>query len=55
MILYQQWCVYAQLDCSFDAFKAQCIKPKYRSAKSILKEVDGYINLFNQGYKKVEI
>lgn len=49
--LYQQWCSYAQLDVSFDEFKN---KGKHKSAETILKDVNSYIEMFNQGYTKVE-
>lgn len=52
--LYQQWVVYSQLEQSFNDFKESCKSKAPRSSKSIMKDVYGYIELFNQGMTKVE-
>ena len=55
-LLFERWVIgHYDYEQSFEEFKKQFEIKRKRSTKSIMKEVNGYIEQFNQGFKKVDI
>ena len=54
-LLYTRWIVgHYDFEMSFDDFKSKLQPKQKRSTRAILEDVDGYIEQFNQGMRKVE-
>ena len=55
-LLFRRWITgHYDYEQSFEGFKKQFEIKRKRSTKSIMKEVNGYIEQFNQGFRKVDI
>jgi len=53
--IFMRWALMFQDQMSLDEFKRLITPVPQRSAESILKETNKYLEMFNQGYRKVEI